>query len=289
MRTNEHRRLVVCSAAATVALALLARQSHAGLAINWLGDDYAGGSTWTSNASTGSLSIAATTTGSNVAPTAVPNAFGAHSGVSFSTAGSALDVPAGTTPIGLNPANFTVAVAFKTNGAASSSGGSFFNGQMIFGNDSPGGGTPDWCFSYGGTGNQSIFGSIGTSNAGDSAFQTGSISTNVVHAVAMVVDATNGTQSYFLDGRLIGRRTGITIAPRTDPNIYRIGGGYFNGSFNGTIAELRVYDDAGQNGAALSSAMANAYGASYPVQALYTWIGGAGAFETGSNWDLGTP
>src|SRR3954452_2866152 len=278
MRIANKKHSMVLSAAATVAVALLAQSqpARAGLAIDWIGDNYAGGGTWTSSAP-GALTINATTTGTFIAPIASPNAFGTHTGVDFSAAGSCLDVPANTTPIGLNPANFTVDVASKANGPASSTGGNFFQGQMIFGDDSPGGGTNDWCFTYGGTGNQSIFGSIGRVG-GDSAFQTGSIDISQVHAVAMVVDATNGTQSYYLDGRLIGRATGITINTRTNPNFYRIGGGFFNGSFNGKIAEARVYDDAGQNGAALSSALANSYGGTYGVQALCSWTDGAGAF-----------
>src|SRR6476469_7480500 len=204
---NSKRSMVFC-AAASAAMALLAQTqpARAGLAIDWIGDNYAGGGTWTSSAP-GALTVSATTTGSFIAPVAVANAFGTHTGVDFSAAGSCLDVPTNTTPIGLNPANFTVAVAFRANGPASSTGGNFFQGQMIFGDDSPGGGTPDWCFTYGGTGNQSIFGSIGR-QGGDSAFQTGSIDISQVHAVAMVVDATGGTQSYYLDGRLIGRATG---------------------------------------------------------------------------------
>src|SRR5207237_7599967 len=135
----------------------------------------------------------------------------------------------------------------------------------------------------------SVFGSIGTSNAGDSALLTGSLDLSSVHAVVMTVDATAGTQSLFVDGKLAARRTGITIAPRNNPLFYRIGGGFFNGSFNGKIAELRVYDDAGQNGLLLSQQLANAYGGSYPLQTLYTWTNaGSGSFEVGTNWDQGT-
>src|SRR4051794_24566120 len=128
------RKSILSSATAAVALALLAPSARAGLAINWVGDDYAGSGTWASNATTGSLSITATTGGANV-PTSVPNAFGTHTGVAFAAGNAYFDVPAGTTPINQNPANFTVAVAFKASGPAATSGGSFFNGQMIFGND----------------------------------------------------------------------------------------------------------------------------------------------------------
>src|SRR5207249_9543129 len=113
------------SAAATAALALYVRPSSAGLAIDWIGDDYTGNGTWLSNAA-GSLSIAATTTGTFVAPTTSTGAFGTHTGVNFTTAGSCLDVPSGTTPINLSPANFTVAVAFKASGISADNGGSFF-------------------------------------------------------------------------------------------------------------------------------------------------------------------
>jgi autotransporter-associated beta strand protein len=295
MRFNKQwRSVALTTAAAAAVLAVTSpRAARAGLAINWLGDDYTGNGTWNSNTTTGSLAIAGATGGSNV-PAAVTNAFGTHTGVDFSSGGAFFNVPAGTFPINANPANFTVALAFKANGVATTTGGNFFQGQMVFGNDSPGGGTPDWCFTWGGQNNQSLFGSIGFQGTtgggggGDSAFQTGSIDLSAVHAAVMVVDATNNQQRYYLDGRLIGQRTGIVINPRDNPNLYRIGGGYFNGSFNGRIAELRVYDDTAQNGALLSSQLANAYGGTYGVQALYTWTDTTGAFSTGTNWDVGT-
>ena len=58
---------------------------------------WTGSGNWISNA-TGSLSISATSGGANV-PTAVPNAFGTHTGVDFSAGNAYFDVPAGTTPI----------------------------------------------------------------------------------------------------------------------------------------------------------------------------------------------
>ena len=42
------------SAAATATLAF-AHLGHAGLAINWIGDDYTGNGSWVSNTTTGSL------------------------------------------------------------------------------------------------------------------------------------------------------------------------------------------------------------------------------------------
>src|SRR3954469_773568 len=114
MKVAKNQSSIIVTAAAGVAVALLAQSqpARAGLAIDWIGDNYAGGGTWTSSAP-GALTINATTTGTFIAPVASPNAFGTHTGVDFSAAGSCLDVPANTTPIGLSPANFTVAVAFK--------------------------------------------------------------------------------------------------------------------------------------------------------------------------------
>src|SRR5204863_50887 len=54
------------------------------------------------------------------------------------------------------------------------------------------------------------------------------------------------------------------------------------------IAEVRVYDDASQNGALLSSQLANTYGGTFGVQQLYTFVATTGAWGTGTNWDIGT-
>ena len=94
MTFRTHRRSMTLSAAATATLAF-AHLGHAGLAINWIGDDYTGNGSWVSNTTTGSLSITAATAGGFTIPTAVPNAFGTHTGVDFTTANSAFDVPAG--------------------------------------------------------------------------------------------------------------------------------------------------------------------------------------------------
>ena len=104
----------------------------------------------------------------------------------------------------------------------------------------------------------------------------------------MVVNATASTQSMWLDGRLIGTNTGLTIATRTngggaDPT--RMGGGYFNGAFEGQVGETRIYDDATQDGSALSLSLANFYGGNYTLQQLYTFANaGSGAWNAQSNW-----
>src|SRR3954470_19913320 len=211
--SKQWRSVALATAATTALVSITPRTARAGLAINWLGDDYSGNGTWNSNAA-GSTAVSASSGGSNI-PGAAANAFGTHTGVDFSAGAAYFEVPAGTFPINATPANFTVAVAFKANGTAATTGGNFFQGQNVFGNDSPGGGTPDWCFTWGGQNNQSLFGSIGFQGTttggggGDSAFQTGSIDLNAVHAAVMVVDSTNNQQRYYLDGRLIGQRTGI--------------------------------------------------------------------------------
>ena len=99
---------------------------------------------------------------------------------------------------------------------ASSTGGNFFQGQMIFGNDSPGGGTNDWCFTYGGTGNQSVFGSIGRVG-GDSAFQTGSLVLTLIGFGLLTAGGTMGGSITYVHGmrvlNLVDEPTRRAIVP----------------------------------------------------------------------------
>ena len=160
MKSENRRRYVLLTAAAS-ALSFIASNAHASFQVNWLADDYTGNGTWTSDLSNGALqTVSATKAGAANTPLPVANAFGPHAGVDFSPGSRYLEIPAGTTPSNLSPANFTVAVVFKPTAAAVTSGSSFFQGRLLFGYDIPGAGTPDWCFSYGGSNNQSLFGAV---------------------------------------------------------------------------------------------------------------------------------
>ena len=248
---------------------VVAGLDESGLVNQWLADTFVNNSgSWVDSIG----GVTATGTGNEIA---VPGAFGpAHQGVARDAAGltSGTDgflIPAGTAPGGLS--TYTVVMAFKPV-TAGPNNGDYYGSQIMLGYDIGGAGQADWGMSWGGADSpangQEIVVGIGRSG-GDSEIRSGSrsLALNVTHAAAMQVNAAAGTQTLFVDGLQVGQNASLTMNVANSQVIPLINQSSANigSAFPGLVAEVRIYNSATINCAALTALLQSQYAGESPI------------------------
>jgi hypothetical protein len=236
-----------------------------------VGDDYVSGNNWTDRIK-GTVAAA----DGSPAPLAVANAFGTHRGVTRSsgtTGNGGFSIPATNAPTGLF--NYTIAVTFEASAAGPTTSSAYYNSQIIFGYDISGTGQPDWGISWGGSGvriGEGIYAGIGRSS-GDSGLQSSSspLALNTCHTAVMQVNGVAGTMTLYVDGIQTGQFTSLTIIAPTNSNgtkmiplISTVNAAIGN-AFPGSLAEVRVYNNATVDGVALCNYLQNLYQGIAPI------------------------
>ena len=249
---------------AVMAVGTMPQMLNDGLVSQWVGDDYVSGNSWTDRVSS---AVAALDGGTNL-PISVPSVFGSHNGVQRNPVGgdTGFSIPANNAPTG--DTNYTVVAVISAN-APYQNFNLYYLGQTIIGFDVPGAGKSDWGISWGGNTTESQAFDVGIGyNGGDWNLQSSqTLALNTTHAVALQVSG-NNTVSLYVDGVLAGQHTGLSMHAPTNSNgtgviplISTVGANDNGNVFTNLVAEVRIYNSAAVDGAALTAYLTNHYSA----------------------------
>jgi hypothetical protein len=233
---------------------------ESGFGFQWLADSFVSGGAWVDSIS----GVSATPmTGTELA---VPGAFGAsRPGVAGN--GGGFYIPGGQT-IPSGASNYTLVVVFKPT-AAGPKNTWFWNSAGLIGYDIGGNGQGDFGISWGGDGSpaagQRVLIGLGLSNGSDNWLRTpvGSpLSLFATHAAALQVNGPAGTVTLSVDGAQVGQLVSQPIRGIVANNIPVLK--VFN-TFQGQMAEIRIYTNCAVNGAGLTGMLLGTYGTLPPV------------------------
>jgi hypothetical protein len=253
---------------------------NAGLASQWVGDDYIYGNDWIDRIQ----GVDAALDGYPTPPISVPGVFGKHNGVQQDPNGIGSDggfsIPGANAPSGYT--TYTVSAVIYSP-AAGLPGGNYYAADLIVGYDIGGAGQTDWGISYGGNGGTGIDAGIGLANGNDQGLNSSALNLFAVHALALQVG--NGTMSLYVDGALSAQATNLPIhAPNPQnaviPLLSNVGANIGN-VFQGALAELRIYTNSAVDGAALTAYLVTNY--NYNAQDTIAWNTNAAGAIVGSN------
>jgi hypothetical protein len=229
-----------------------------GLSSDWVGDDYTPGNGWVDRVA----GVVAALDGNPVPPVSVSGLFGTHLGVQQNPTGGASDggflIPGDNAPSGFT--NYTVVATIYPD-AAGPVNDNYYGADLIVGYDIGGAGQTDWGISWGGFEGMGIDAGIGLANGNDQPLNSTALTLNAVHTVALQV--ANGTMSLYVDGLFSAQATNLPIQAPNPNN----GNGHgviplltgvdanIGGSFQGALAELRIYTNSVLDGGSASAYM----------------------------------
>ncbi|MEK7952905.1 LamG-like jellyroll fold domain-containing protein [Luteolibacter soli] len=224
---------------------------EAALVGQWRGTDYVDGQNWTSTPATGSK--VATLSGSGT-PVAVTSGYAPGTKAVDMPGSPYFVVSQANNPINGATAMSLVAI-FKPNGLGSSGGG-FYNGSGLIGNE-VGGVTEDWGFTWNGS---RVSGAAPGNGVMERTIFSDPVSDSELK-VAMFTWSNTGVQQIYVNGVLVSSQNTGVMAPRISSS-FALGASTSGGSnpFNGQIAELRMYNsDESANAATIASDLRNTY------------------------------